>query len=124
MGSSVADDNNNLKAIFLPFVATSHLIPLVDIARLFAIHGVDVTILATPANAAIFQPSVHRDSAARGRNIRTHIVPFPASQVGLPPGIESFNSNTPKTWSPKSTKLFPFSKMNSNGCSTTFTPIS
>ncbi|KAK7280559.1 hypothetical protein RJT34_25623 [Clitoria ternatea] len=84
-----------LKAIFLPFVSTSHLIPLVDIARIFAVHGgVEVTIIATTANAIIFQSSIDRD-ANRGHSIRTHVVKFP--QVpGLPQGMESINSSTPK----------------------------
>jgi len=83
-----------LKAVFLPFISKSHLIFVVDIARLFAMHGVDVTIITTPANAAIFQTSIDRDSS-RGRSIRTHVVKFP--QVpGLPQGMESFNADTPK----------------------------
>ncbi|TKY50768.1 Soyasapogenol B glucuronide galactosyltransferase [Spatholobus suberectus] len=82
-----------LKAIFLPFISTSHLIPLVDMARLFAMHGVDVTVITTPANAAIFQSSIDRDSS-RGRSIRTHVVKFP--QVpGLSEGMESINDATP-----------------------------
>ncbi|TKY62890.1 Soyasapogenol B glucuronide galactosyltransferase [Spatholobus suberectus] len=87
--------DHKLKAISLPFVSTSHLIPVVDIARLFAMHGVDVTIITTPANATIFQSSIDRD-CARGHSIRTHVVKFPAAQVGLPEGVESFNSNTPQ----------------------------
>lgn len=87
--------HDKLTAIFLPFVSTSHLIPVVDIARLFAMHGVDVTILTTPSNATIFQSSIDRDST-HGHSIRTHVVKFPASQVGLPEGVESINSNTPQ----------------------------
>ncbi|KAL2337466.1 hypothetical protein Fmac_011912 [Flemingia macrophylla] len=92
MGSS---NDDKLKAICLPFVSTSHLIPVVDIARLFAMHGVDVTIITTTANATIFQSSIDRD-CARGHSIRTHVVKFPFAQVGLPEGVESFNSNTPQ----------------------------
>ncbi|KAJ1442504.1 UDP-glycosyltransferase family, conserved site [Sesbania bispinosa] len=83
-----------LKAIFLPFIATSHLIPLVDIARLFSMHGVDVTIITTTANATTFQTSVDRDSS-RGHPIQTHVVKFPQID-GLPEGMESINASTPK----------------------------
>ncbi|KAG5069919.1 hypothetical protein JHK85_002296 [Glycine max] len=39
-------DKKKLKVIFLPFLSTSHIIPIVDIARLFAMHDdVDVTII-------------------------------------------------------------------------------
>jgi len=94
MGSyEIKDEAEKLKAIFLPFIATSHLIPVVDMARLFAMHGVDVTIITTPANAAVFQSSVDRDSG-RGRSIRTHVVKFPQIP-GLPEGVETINSDTP-----------------------------
>lgn len=89
-----------LKSIFLPFLSTSHIIPLVDVARLFAMHGVDVTIITTPQNATVFQKSVDLDSS-RGRPIRTHLVTFPAAEVGLPPGIEAFNVDTPREMVPR-----------------------
>ncbi|KAL9327640.1 hypothetical protein ACSQ67_002643 [Phaseolus vulgaris] len=69
-------------------------------ARLFAIHGIDVTIITTPGNATVFQKSVDLDSS-RGRSIRTHLVNFPAAQVGLPPGIEAFNVDTPPEMAPR-----------------------
>jgi len=95
MGSSeVKGEDEMLKAIFLPYISTSHLIPVVDMARLFAMHGVDVTIITTPANAAVFQSSIDRDSS-RGRCIRTHVEKFP--QVpGLPEGVETINADTPQ----------------------------
>ncbi|KAG2375968.1 Soyasapogenol B glucuronide galactosyltransferase [Vigna angularis] len=91
---------SELRSIFLPFLSNSHIIPLVDIARLFAMKGVDVTIITTPKNATIFQKSVDLDSS-RGRPIRTHLVTFPAAQVGLPPGIEAFNADTPREMAPR-----------------------
>ncbi|KAK7307647.1 hypothetical protein VNO77_40892 [Canavalia gladiata] len=94
------EKSSELKAIFLPFLSTSHIIPLVDMARLFALHGVDVTIITTSHNATIFEKSIDLD-ASRGRSIRTHVVKFPASKVGLPPGIEAFNVDTPKEMTPK-----------------------
>ncbi|XP_027340917.1 soyasapogenol B glucuronide galactosyltransferase-like [Abrus precatorius] len=88
-----------LKGIFLPYMVTSHIIPLVDIGRIFAMHGVDVTIIATPVNAAIFQSSIDRDSSL-GRSIRTLILKFP-HVAGLPEGIENINSSTPVAMFPK-----------------------
>ncbi|KAK7252810.1 hypothetical protein RIF29_37026 [Crotalaria pallida] len=84
-----------LRAIFLPFLSTSHIIPLVDMARLFAMYGVDVTIITTSHNATIFQKSIDLDSS-RGRSIRTHVIKFPAEKVGLPVGVEAFNVDTPR----------------------------
>ncbi|KAK7343356.1 hypothetical protein VNO77_12026 [Canavalia gladiata] len=99
MESGVDGETEMLKAIFLPFVSPSHLIPVVDIARIFAMHGVDVTIITTPANAAVFQSSIDRDSN-RGHSIRTHVVKFPQI-AGLPEGMESINAATPKDMSTK-----------------------
>ncbi|KAI9075029.1 hypothetical protein K1719_042979 [Acacia pycnantha] len=50
----MAEANHQLKLVFLPFISTSHIIPVVGNARIFAIFGVDVTIIATPANAVEF----------------------------------------------------------------------
>lgn len=89
-----------LKVIFVPFLSTSHIIPMVDMARVFAMHGVDVTIITTAGNAAIFQKSIDRD-ISRGCSIRTHVLEFPAKQVGLPVGVETFNADTQLNLSPK-----------------------
>ncbi|MCI71677.1 anthocyanin 3'-O-beta-glucosyltransferase, partial [Trifolium medium] len=63
-------------------------------ARVFAMNGVDVTIITTKGNAAIFQKSIDHDFN-RGRSIKTHVLEFPAKQVGLPVGVETFNADTP-----------------------------
>nr|KYP52451.1 Anthocyanin 3'-O-beta-glucosyltransferase [Cajanus cajan] len=94
------EKGSELRSIFLPFLSTSHIIPLVDMARLFALHGVDVTIITTPQNATVFQKSIDLD-ATRARPIRTHLVNFPAAKVGLPPGIEAFNVDLPREMAPK-----------------------
>ncbi|ESW14826.1 hypothetical protein PHAVU_007G020700 [Phaseolus vulgaris] len=90
--SGVEGESEKLKAIFLPFITPSHLVPVVDIARIFAMHGVDVTIITTPENAAVFQSSVDRD-ASRGSSIRTHHVKLP-HVPGLPEGVETINFST------------------------------
>jgi soyasapogenol B glucuronide galactosyltransferase len=83
-----------LRAVFLPFPSTSHTIRVVDTARIFAMYGVDITIITTPSNAKIFQTSIDHDSA-RGYPIRTHLINFP-HVPGLPQGVETFNSQTPQ----------------------------
>ncbi|KAH7520222.1 hypothetical protein FEM48_Zijuj08G0121400 [Ziziphus jujuba var. spinosa] len=69
------------------------MIPMVEEARVFAKHGVDVTIILTPANAALFWNNIDRDFNS-GRLIRIHTFPFPSAEVGLPDGIENFNNIT------------------------------
>ncbi|KAL1316217.1 hypothetical protein HN51_068441 [Arachis hypogaea] len=103
MESAKEEVDTKIKVMFLPFASTSHIIPMVDIARLFAMHGVHVTIIATPVAASLFQSSVGRDSSL-GRSIRTHVVKFPAAEVGLPVGVETFNADTAPDMLPKIAK--------------------
>ncbi|XP_057973918.1 soyasapogenol B glucuronide galactosyltransferase-like [Malania oleifera] len=84
-------ETQSLKAYFLPYLTPSHMIPLADIAMLFAARGADATIFATPHNALFFQKSV--DSAvASGHRVAVHILDFPSKEVGLPEGVENFSS--------------------------------
>ncbi|XP_057973843.1 soyasapogenol B glucuronide galactosyltransferase-like [Malania oleifera] len=69
------------------------MIPLVEIARLFAAEGVAVTVITTPCNAQLFQASIDHDISA-GRQISVQILNFPSREVGLPEGIENFNAIT------------------------------
>ncbi|PSS31447.1 Soyasapogenol B glucuronide galactosyltransferase [Actinidia chinensis var. chinensis] len=85
----MATQDPNLKAFFLPYFTTSHLTPLVDTARLFAAHGLHVTIITTPSNALIFQSSLNPH-----HQITVHTIPFPSAEVDLPQGIENFGSVT------------------------------
>ncbi|CAN1773220.1 UDP-glucose flavonoid 3-O-glucosyltransferase 7 [Linum perenne] len=80
-----------LHVVFLPFMAQGHMIPLVDMARLFARHGVKSTIVTTPLNAPLFSDKIQRD-ADQGFEIRTHIIDFPFAEAGLPEGCENFSA--------------------------------
>lgn len=75
-------------------MSAGHFIPLVNAARLFASRGVKVTILTTPHNALLFQPTIDDDVRISGFSISIVTVKFPSTQVGLPEGIESFNTAT------------------------------
>ena len=80
-----------LHILFFPFLASGHLIPIADMAALFAGRGVRCTILTTPVNAAIIRSAVDRaNDAFAGTGspaIDIAVVPFP--DVGLPPGVEN-----------------------------------
>ncbi|KAL7582510.1 hypothetical protein Lser_V15G45921 [Lactuca serriola] len=91
--SSKMTGTGDLHVVFLPFFASSHAIPLVHIARLFAAQGVRSTIITTVHNALMFKSSVDRDISA-GFPIAIQTLNFPASEVGLPVGIESLNAST------------------------------
>ncbi|PKU80028.1 UDP-glycosyltransferase 73B4 [Dendrobium catenatum] len=44
--------------LFFPFMAHGHMLPLVDMAKLFGAHGARITILTTPVNASIIRPTI------------------------------------------------------------------
>ncbi|CAM0908084.1 unnamed protein product [Alopecurus aequalis] len=83
-----------LHILFLPFFATGHLIPVADMAALFAARGARCTILTTPVNASIIRPAIDRaNDANHDQTIVLSVVPFP--DVGLPRGFENLQSITP-----------------------------
>ncbi|CAN6276332.1 unnamed protein product [Urochloa humidicola] len=72
--------------VVIPWPATSHMIPIVDIACLLAAHGAAVTVITTPASAHLVQGRVER--AASAGIITVTAIPFPAAESGLPDGCE------------------------------------
>ncbi|KAK7363673.1 hypothetical protein VNO77_05823 [Canavalia gladiata] len=74
-----------LKLYFIPYLAAGHIIPLCDIAQLFASHGHHVTIITTPSNSQILQES---------SNFRVRTFQFPSIEVGLPDGVENISAVT------------------------------
>ncbi|XP_055821444.1 nuatigenin 3-beta-glucosyltransferase-like [Solanum dulcamara] len=84
-----------LHVVFVPYFTPSHMIPLVDIARLFSSHGVKVSIITTPYNALLFESSIDHDTDL-GHKIFVHKLKFPSAEVGIPEGIENFSVVTSK----------------------------
>ncbi|KAF6142984.1 hypothetical protein GIB67_041052 [Kingdonia uniflora] len=82
-----------LDIVFIPFTAPSHMMAMVDMARLVASHNVRVTIIITTHNALIFKNAIERDIKS-GNAISLHVIPFPFAKVGLPEGIENLGSLT------------------------------
>lgn len=65
-----------LHIFFLPFLAPGHMIPMVDLAKLFASRGgVKATIITTAANASRVQPALNRSPLPIG----LITLPFPHS---------------------------------------------
>lgn len=77
----------DLHFVLLPFLAQGHLIPMIDMARLLSQHGVAVSIVTTPLNAAQFATTVDR-AVKLGLRIQLLQVPFPSAEAGLPDGCE------------------------------------
>ncbi|KAL5777715.1 hypothetical protein ACOSP7_010641 [Xanthoceras sorbifolium] len=83
-------ENRPLRGYFIPYLTTSHLMPQVDMAMIFAAHGVDVTIITTYYNSLLFQKSIDK-AITCGHRINVHKLKFPFKEVGLPEGIENFS---------------------------------
>ncbi|KAI4300362.1 hypothetical protein L6164_033750 [Bauhinia variegata] len=71
-------------------MAQGHMIPMVDIAKLLAQHGVIISIFTTPLNASRFDPVLSR-AVSSGLQIRLIQVQFPSKEAGLPEGCENFD---------------------------------
>lgn len=94
-------ENKSLHVIFLPYFIYSHMLPVLDIAILFATLGhVKVSIVTTPHNATIFQFIVN-ERVKSGTQISIHSLEFPFEQVDLPEGIENFATVTSSEQYPK-----------------------
>ncbi|KAL6903475.1 hypothetical protein ACP4OV_004288 [Aristida adscensionis] len=73
--------------VVIPWPATSHMIPIVDIGCLLAAHGAAVTVITTPGSAQLVRARV--DRAGQGSSdITVTVLPFPAAEAGLPDGCE------------------------------------
>ncbi|KAL5807423.1 hypothetical protein ACOSQ4_030156 [Xanthoceras sorbifolium] len=81
---------NQLHFVLFPYMAQGHMIPMIDIARLLAQHGVIITIVTTPHNAARFEKTLAR-AIDSGLQIRLIQLPFPWAEAGLPEGCENFD---------------------------------
>ncbi|AES79659.1 putative soyasapogenol B glucuronide galactosyltransferase [Medicago truncatula] len=82
-----------LNVTFLPYPTPGHMNPMIDTARLFAKHGVNVTIITTQANALLFKKAIDNDLFS-GYSIKTCVIQFPGAQVGLPDGVENIKDAT------------------------------
>nr|GMD07170.1 scopoletin glucosyltransferase-like [Ipomoea batatas] len=82
-----------LHVYFLPLLAPGHMIPMVDLARQFARHGVKATFLTTPLNAPQISKSIDREREL-GSQISLRLLEFPSKESGLPEGIENLSATT------------------------------
>ncbi|KAF7127200.1 hypothetical protein RHSIM_Rhsim11G0162900 [Rhododendron simsii] len=92
-----------LHVVFFPLMAPGHMIPTLDVAKLFATRGVKSTIITTPLNACYFTKSVERTNQL-GFQMGILTVDFPAAAAGLPEGCESVDQITSDDMSPNFSK--------------------
>lgn len=77
---------NQLHVFFFPFLAQGHMIPTLDMAKLFISRGVKTTIIATPG----FDKQVE-NARESGFNIGMHVLEFPPEKSELPDEIKSLD---------------------------------
>ncbi|XP_034923218.1 scopoletin glucosyltransferase [Populus alba] len=86
-------EENQVHIFFFPFMAHGHMIPTIDMAKLFASRGVKATIVTTPLNEPLVSRTIQR-SKGLGFDINIKTIKFPAVEVGLPEGCENADSIT------------------------------
>ncbi|KAF8395302.1 hypothetical protein HHK36_019245 [Tetracentron sinense] len=87
----MAPPDNQLHFVLIPLMAQGHMIPMTDMARLFAQRGVMVTLVTTPLNAFRFQTTIDRATKS-GLQIRLIQLRFPCAEAGLPEGCENLDA--------------------------------
>ncbi|KAH7834190.1 hypothetical protein Vadar_013609 [Vaccinium darrowii] len=92
--------HNKLHIYFLPMMSPGHMIPMVDMARIFAGRGVKATLILTPLNAILVSKTIERDRDL-GLEIIIRLINFPSAEVGLPEDIENHSSITSPEMSKK-----------------------
>ncbi|KAF7811008.1 scopoletin glucosyltransferase-like [Senna tora] len=84
----MATENHKLHIFFFPFLAQGHIIPMIDIAKLFASRGIKITIITTPLNLPHLTTSLETHKS-HGHIITIKTIPFPSQEAGLPQGCEN-----------------------------------
>ncbi|KAF5945708.1 hypothetical protein HYC85_015936 [Camellia sinensis] len=87
----MASQNNHLHFVLVPLMAPGHFIPMIDIAKLLAQHGVTVTVVTTPLIASRFNPIINR-AIESGLPLRLLSLRFPSVEAGLPEGCETVDT--------------------------------
>ncbi|EOA29507.1 hypothetical protein CARUB_v10013563mg [Capsella rubella] len=76
--------------LFFPFMAHGHMIPILDMAKLFASRGAKSTLLTTPISAKILEKPIEAFKAQNpDLEIGIKIFEFPCVELGLPEGCEN-----------------------------------
>ncbi|KAL1215791.1 UDP-glycosyltransferase 73B3 [Cardamine amara subsp. amara] len=82
--------HRKLHVMFFPFMAYGHMIPTLDLAKLFSSRGAKSTILTTPLNSKILQKPIDTfKNLNPSLEIEIQIFDFPCVELGLPEGCEN-----------------------------------
>ncbi|KAM1345370.1 hypothetical protein ACFX15_034109 [Malus domestica] len=85
--------NRDFHICFFPYMAHGHMIPISDMAKLFASQGVKTTIVTTPLNAPTFSEATQSSKTySGGIEVKIKTIKFPSVEAGLPEGCENLDS--------------------------------
>jgi len=86
-------ESHQVHIFFFPFMASGHSIPMIEMAKLFAIRGCKSTLIATPHDKPTFLKSITQTKDA-GFDIDVVTVTLPLKEVGLPEDCDNMNKIT------------------------------
>ncbi|XP_065871180.1 scopoletin glucosyltransferase-like [Euphorbia lathyris] len=86
----MATQSKNLHIFLFPLMAQGHILPMLDIAKLFAARQVKSTIITTPANASRFTKSIQSSSS----EITLKLIKFPLQNSDSLEPLENLDSVT------------------------------
>ncbi|KAH7518013.1 hypothetical protein FEM48_Zijuj09G0125600 [Ziziphus jujuba var. spinosa] len=97
--SIMATETDPVHVLFFPLMAQGHILPTIDMSKLFAQRGVKTTIITTPLNAPLFTKTIEK-SHNSNLQISLKVIEFPAKEAGLPEGVENLDlvTNMESTW--------------------------
>ncbi|KAF7810997.1 scopoletin glucosyltransferase-like [Senna tora] len=87
-------ENQKLHIFLFPFPAHGHMIPMIDMAKLFAARGVRATIVTTPLNLPLVSRTIGNPKTPQNPHIIINLVTikFPSVEAGLPEHCEHTDS--------------------------------
>ncbi|KAL0926091.1 hypothetical protein M5K25_004477 [Dendrobium thyrsiflorum] len=71
--------DQSLSVLFFPIMAQGHMLPMVDMAKLFAARGVAVAIVTISGNDALIRPAIERFNSSASSSIQLHLIHFPSA---------------------------------------------
>ncbi|EXC17299.1 UDP-glucose flavonoid 3-O-glucosyltransferase 7 [Morus notabilis] len=80
--------SRQLHICFFPLMLQGHIIPSINMAKLFAFRGMKTTIITTPSSAELHSKTIN-DSKNKGLDIGILVIKFPRVVMGMPEGCES-----------------------------------
>ncbi|CAI9104628.1 OLC1v1003335C1 [Oldenlandia corymbosa var. corymbosa] len=81
--------DQKLHIFFFPFLAQGHMLPTLDMAKVFCSRGVKSTMITTDQHVHMFEKSIQKNRKQLFTDISIRAIHFPAVEAGLPEGTES-----------------------------------